>query len=155
MIYISGVFEAVTKNNPTFTSLSFIHDLEFIASESSIQEIFKTLEKIALLIFWCGLTNVVIYNISKTKAILFSKSHSQQLNKQLRETKVQVSNEKIMFNKEATKWLEVWLDSQLKFISHINKRIKRARIAKIPIKDLTKMQRLAPELVWQIQLAVV
>ena len=60
-----------------------------------------------------------------------------------------------MFNKEATRWLGVWLDSQLKFTSHIIEKIKRACIAEIQIKDLTKTQGLAPELVRQIQLAVV
>ena len=155
LIYISGVFEAVTENNPTVTSLSFVDDLGFIASGTSVQEISKTLETVASSVLRWGLTNAVTYDTSKTEAVLFSKSHRQRLNKQLRETKIQVGNEKIMFNKEATRWLGVWLDSQLKFTSHINERVKRARTAEIQIKGLTKTQGLAPGLVRRIQLAVV
>lgn len=51
--------------------------------------------------------NAVTYDTSKTEAVLFSKSHRQRLNKQLRETKIKVGNEKISFNKEATRWLGV------------------------------------------------
>ena len=103
LIYIGGIFEAITENNPTVTSLSFVYDLGFIASGTSVQEISKKLKTMALSVFRWGLTNAVTYNTSKTEAILFSKSHRQQLSKQLQETKIQVGNKKIMFNKEATK----------------------------------------------------
>ena len=52
-------------------------------------------------------------------------------------------------------WLRVWLDSQLKFTSHINKKIRKTQNAEIQIKNLTKMYRLASRLVCRIQLAVV
>ena len=48
LIYISGVFEAVIKNNLTVTYLSFVDDLGFIASRTLIQEISKTLKIVAL-----------------------------------------------------------------------------------------------------------
>lgn len=48
-----------------------------------------------------------------------------------------------MFDNKAGKWLKVWLNSQLKFISYINKRVKRICIAKIQIKDL----------IWRISVA--
>lgn len=60
-----------------------------------------------------------------------------------------------MFIKEATRWLGVWLDSQLKFTSHINERVRRARTAEIQIKGLTRTHGLVHGLVRQIQLAVV
>ena len=41
LIYISGVFEEVTKTCPLVTSLSFIDDLGFIASGSSVKEVGK------------------------------------------------------------------------------------------------------------------
>ena len=52
-----------------------------------------------------------------------------------------------MFNKEAIQWLEIWLDSQIKFTSHINERVKRAYVAEIQIKRLTKMYKLVLGLV--------
>lgn len=80
--------------------------------------------------------------------MLFSKSHWQRLSKQLREAKIKVDNKNILFNKQATRWLEVWLDIQLKFTSHVNKRIRRAQNPEIQIKGLTKMQGLVPGLVY-------
>lgn len=47
LIYISGVFDEVTKNNPLVTSLSFIDDLMFIASGSLVKEVAESLEKVA------------------------------------------------------------------------------------------------------------
>ena len=47
LIYISGVFDQVTKTYPLVTSLSFIDDLGFIALGSSVKEVGKTLEKVA------------------------------------------------------------------------------------------------------------
>ena len=44
-------------------------------------------------------------------------------------------------------WLGIWLDSQLKFTSHINERVIRAQTAKIQIKRLTKSYDLVPSLV--------
>ena len=83
LIYISGVFDEVTKNNPLVTSLSFIDDLGFIASGSSVKEVAKTLEKVAKTVLEWGNSNSVSYDTSKTEAVLFSKSHRQRLNKQL------------------------------------------------------------------------
>lgn len=101
------------------------------------------------------MANVVTYDTSKTEARLFSKSRRQRLNKQPQETKIKVGNEKIRFNKKATRWLGVWLDIQLKFTSHINERVRRARTAEVQIKSLTRTHGSAPGLVRQIQIAVV
>ena len=155
LIYISGVFNKVSETSPSVMSLSFIDDLGFIASGHSVKEIVRTLEKVAQEVIKWGKQNAVTYDTSKTEAMLFSKSHRQRLSKQLREAKIKVDNKNIPFNKEATRWLGVWLDSQLKFTSHINERIRRARNAEIQIKGLTKMQGLVPGLVRRVQLAVV
>ena len=120
------------------TALSFVDDLGFIASGSSVKEIVKALEKVAKEVIEWGMLNAVTYDTSKTEAILFSKSHRQRLNKQLRKAKIKVGNKEISFNKEATRWLGVWLNSQLEFTSHINERVRRARTAEIQIKGLTK-----------------
>ncbi len=143
----------MSEINPCVTSLSFIDDLGFIASGSSIKEVVKTLENVARVVLEWGRQNAVTYDVSKTEA--FSKSHRQRLNKQLREAKIKVGDKNISFNKEATQWLGVWLDSQLKFTSHINERVKRARTAEILIKGLTKTYGLVPGLVRRIQLSVV
>lgn len=45
--------------------------------------------------------NVVIYDIGKTKAVLFSRARRQELTKLL-ETKLRIDRETIYFKKEAT-----------------------------------------------------
>lgn len=60
---------------------------------------------------------------------------------------IKVGSKKIKFKKEATQWLGVWLDFQLKFPSHINERVKRACAIKIQIKRLIKMYGLVLKLI--------
>ena len=47
LIYISGVFNKVSETSPLVTSLSFVDDLGFIASGSSVKEVVESLEKVA------------------------------------------------------------------------------------------------------------
>ena len=100
LIYISGVFDIVTENNPTVTSLSFVDNLGFIASSSSVKEISQTIEKLVFTVLHWGSTNAIIYDISKTKAVLFSKSHRQRLSRQLREVEIKVVTRKISSTKK-------------------------------------------------------
>ncbi len=155
LIYISGVFDKISETTHLVMSLSFVDDLGFIASDSLVNKIVRSLEKVAKEMIEWRKQNAVTYDTSKTEAVLFSKSHRQQLNKQLWEVKIEVSPEKISFNKEVTRWLDVWLDSQLKSTSHINERVRKARTAEIQIKGLTKTYGLVPSFVRRIQLLVV
>ena len=131
LIYISEVFDKVSEANLLVKMLSFINDLGFIASVSSVKEVVKTLEEVTQTVLECGMLNVVTYDTSKTEVVLFSKLHRQHLSKQLRETKLKVGDKQISFNKEAIRWVRVWLDSQLKFSSHINERARKAQVAEI------------------------
>lgn len=133
LVYISGVFDLVSEACPLVTSLSFVGDLGFIASRSSAKKIARTIQKIARTVLQRGRENALTCDTAKTEAVLFSKSHRQRINRQLREVRIKVGDEKIMFTKEATRWLGVWLDSQLKSAPHINERVRRARIAEIQI----------------------
>ena len=98
---------------------------------------------------------MVTYDIAKTEAMLFFKSYCQQLNKQIAEINIKIRAKNIQFNKEATWWLEIWLDSQLKFISHVNEKVRKACTAKIQIKRLMQTYRLAFSLIKRIQIVVV
>lgn len=60
------------------TSLSFVDDLGFIASGSSVKEMVETLEKDDKTVLQWGMRNAVTYDTSKTEAVLFSKSHCQR-----------------------------------------------------------------------------
>lgn len=71
----------------------------------------ETLEKAAQTVLEWGILTPITYDTSKTEAELFSKSHRQRMNKQLQEAKIKFGNERIPFDKEATRWLGVWLNS--------------------------------------------
>ncbi len=98
---------------------------------------------------------MVTYNTAKTELVLFSRARQRRLNQHLRETTVLVGGKRIEFNKEVTRWLGIWLDSQLKFTAHINERLTKAKSIEIQIKHLSTTYGLVPGLVRQIQIAAV
>lgn len=102
-----------------------------------------------------GGKNAVTYDTAKTELVLFSHARQRQFNQQLRETTIFVGGERIKSNKNATRWLGIWLDSQLKFTAHINERLSKAKTAEIQIKRLSGIYELAPGLVRRIQIAAV
>ena len=59
LIYISGVFNKVSETSPLVMSFLFVDDLDFIASDSSVKEIVKTLENIVQEVIKWGRLNVV------------------------------------------------------------------------------------------------
>ncbi len=54
-------------------------NLRFLATSNSVMEIKKVLEKARKIILKWGTRNIVTYDISKTKAMLFSKARKQKL----------------------------------------------------------------------------
>ena len=85
---------------------------------------------------------------------MFSKARRQKLAKLL-ETSVRIGGEVVLFKKEATQWLGVWLDNHLNFAFHVNKRMKKVKAAEAQIKGLSKTYGLYPGLVRRIQVAAV
>ena len=85
--------------------------------------------------------------MSKTEAILFSKARRQKLTRQLSEAELKVGGQTVLFNKEATRWLGIWLDTHLNFAFHVNERMKKAKAAEFNIKGLSKTYGLCPGLV--------
>ena len=73
LVYISGVFDEVAKASPSVTSLSFIDDLGFIASGSSVKKVAKAFEKNAKIVLEWETFNAVTYDTSRKEADLFFK----------------------------------------------------------------------------------
>ena len=73
LIYISGVSNKVSETSPLIISLFFVHDLGFIALGSLVKKVVKTLEKAAKAVLKWERLNAVIYDTSKTEAVLFFK----------------------------------------------------------------------------------
>ena len=154
LIYISGVFSVVEKQLLNVTCVSFVDDLGFITADRSISKIAKTVEKAGHIVLEWGANNAVTYDMSKTEAILFSKARRQKLTRLL-ETRLRVGGETVLFKKDATQWLGIWLDSHLNFAFHFNERMKKAKAAEARIKGLSKTYGLCPGLVRGIQIAAV
>ena len=95
-IYINGVFFIIEKQLPHVICMSFIDDLGFLIADRSINKIAKTLEKVRRIALKWGANNAVIYNTSKTKAVLFSKTYWQKLAKLL-ETRLRIGKEIVFF----------------------------------------------------------
>lgn len=66
-----------------------------------------------------------------------------------------MGDKKIRFNKKTIYWLGDRLDNQLKLMSHINEKMKRACIAEIQLKSPAKVYGLVAKPVRQIQLVVI
>ena len=63
------------------TFRSFVDDLGFKASSSSVKKLVKILDKVAQTVLEWGVLNAVTYDTAKTEAVLFSQLHRQRLNK--------------------------------------------------------------------------
>lgn len=63
--------------------------------------------------------------------------------------------QEVKFNDKATRWLGVWLDSGLTFVTHIKERVKKAQAAEARIKGLTRTYGLPPGLIRKIQIGAV
>lgn len=130
-------------------------DLGFLASGDSIQEVAISLEKTGEAVLRWELANAVTFNIAKTEAILFSRARSKKVREEITNARLVLGGQEVKFNNTATRWLGIWLDSSLTFVTHIRERLKRAQAAEARIRCLTRAQRLPPGLVRKIQIAAV
>ncbi len=77
LIYIGEVMNKILETSLLVTSLSFIDDLSFIASDNSVKEIIRVQRKFIKEVIKWGRQNAVTYNTSKIEAVHFSKSYWQ------------------------------------------------------------------------------
>lgn len=75
-------------------------NLGFIASGHLVKELAKILGQVATVVLVWEKFYTVIYDVAKTEALFFSKSHCQWLNKQIAGIHIKIGAEKIKFNKE-------------------------------------------------------
>jgi len=59
--------------------------------------------------------------------------------------RVRVGNREVSYNKEATRWLGVWLDDMLTLNDHMNKTLAKARRAQNRVKSLMTKKGLSSE----------
>ena len=96
--------------------------------------------------------NAVSFGTSKTEAIALSRRRRVNT---ANARGVQVGDKTIHFNKHATRWLGVWLDSQLPLKEHHDTRLKIARNAQSKLRRIVGQAGLSPENCRRVQSACV
>jgi len=126
-VYISGVFEEVERKTG-----SFVDDEAWVATGKDVEEVTAKLEACAAAAGEWAQANAVSFGEGKTEAILFRKGR-----KEMPARKIQVGNHQMAYNKEATRWLGVYLDSSLTLKEHHRTRMRKARQAEARLRRLT------------------
>ena len=115
-MYLNNIFNKIEQENLDITALSFADDIGFLASGKTVEDIQNSLTKAGDLAVEWGLINNVTFDIKKTEAILFTKK--AKIRRNIDRYSIQVKDYAVKFNKEATRWLGIWLDTSLKFKEH-------------------------------------
>jgi len=129
--YLSGIFDQVEAACPGVQGLSFVDDVAWWADGKTEKEVAEALGKAATAALDWSRENGITFDRAKTEAMFLSKRRRKPT-----ET-VRVGDNEIPFNKQATRWLGVWIDSKMTLKEHHSARVKSARKAMGRIRRLT------------------
>ena len=152
-IYLSGIFDKIEQENPDITALSFADDIAFLAPGKTVKDIQDALTNAGELAVKWGLINNVTFDINKTEAILFTKK--SKIRRNIEQYNIQVQNYVIKFNKEATRWLGIWLDTGLSLKEHYQIRFQKAQQTENKLRAISSTFGLASGLVRRVQIAAI
>ena len=136
--YLSGIFDEVEAAVPGVRGLSFVDDISWWADGRDDKVVAAKLTAAATASIEWVTGNGVAIDHGKTEATLFHRKRSTPT------ATVKVGAKAVPFNKEATRWLEVWLDSQLTLKGYQATRLKEGRKAKAKLHRLTGQMGLSP-----------
>jgi len=121
--YLSGIFEEVERRCEGVKDLSFADDISWWAEGKEDQEVAAKLPKAAEVACGWASRNGVTFDHKKSEAMLFSRKRKEPTGV------VKAGGREIQFNKEATRWLGIWLDSHLTLRDHQRVMMKKGRKA--------------------------
>jgi len=136
--YLSGNFDVVEAAVPDVHGLSFVDDISWWAEGKDDEEVAGKLSEAAAAATEWAARSGIAFDHDKTEAALFHKKRTAP------KATVAVGDSKVPFNKEATRWLGVWLDSQLTLKEHHATRMKHGRKAMTQLCRLTGQMGLSP-----------
>jgi len=136
--YLSGIFDKVEAAVPGIRGLSFVEDISWWADGADSRAMAAKLSAAAAASIEWAVENGVAFDYGKTEAALFHKKRTAST------ATVSVGTNDIPFNKEATRWLGVWLDAQLTLKEHHATRMKEGRKAMTRLRRLTGQMGLTP-----------
>jgi hypothetical protein len=128
----------VERAVPGIKGLSFTDDIAWWAKGKDEEEVAAKLAEVAAASLDWSRDNGVAFDHGKTEAALFWKSRAALT------ATIQVGTNDIPFNTEATRWLGVWLDSQLTLKEHHAIRLKEGKKTLGRLRQLTGQMGLAP-----------
>jgi hypothetical protein len=129
--YLSGIFDTVEEMVPGVKGLSFADDIaRWVKGKDQKEVATKLAEAAAASLDWAK-DNGVAFDSGKTEAALFRKSRAAPT------ATIQVGTNDLPFNTAATRWLGVWLDSQLTLKEHHAIRLKEGKKALGRLRRLT------------------
>jgi len=140
IVYLSGIFDEVERKVPGITGLSFVDDIGWWADGKDDEVVTAKLSEAATASMVWAAQNGVEFDHGKTEAAIFWKKRKAAEAK----ATVKVGGNEAPFNKEATWWLGVWLDSQLTLKEHHATRLKNGRNALTRLRRLTGQLGLSP-----------
>ena len=153
IIYLSGIFNKIEEQNPEITALSFADDIAFLAPGKTVKDIQDALANAGEQAIAWGLTNNVTFDVDKTEAVLFTKK--RKIRQILSNYNIKIQSHAIKFNREATRWLGIWLDAGLSLKEHRQIRLQKAQKAENRLKAISGTFGLASGLVRRVQIAAV
>jgi hypothetical protein len=136
--------------------LSFVDDVGWVATGSDVSQVVRKLESCARESIDWAERRELEFDTAKTEAALVTRrrGHKKHLRPKLT-AKIRVGNGFVRFNKEATRWLGVWMDAHLTFKEHHNRCMKKARAAEARLRSLTRTYGVVPACVRAVQIACV
>ena len=98
--------------------MSYINNIDLVASSESIEKNYKILKKAAIRIFEKRANNLIQFNLEKTELIYFHSKRNIGEN-----VNIYFSENYLVEAKSTVKWLRIWLDSKLNFKEHVEKKV--------------------------------
>lgn len=96
----------------------FADDIGLLAPGQSVREVCRQLQRAAEVAIEWGLRNIVQFDVEKIEAVLFTQKHGRELRDQVQRAQIIVGGQRVHFNQEATRWLSIWLDTNLTLKAH-------------------------------------
>src|SRR6266511_4203635 len=98
--------------------MSYIDDIDLIASSESIEKNCKILKKTAIRIFEKGADNLIQFNPKKTELIHFYSKRNIGEN-----VNICFLENYLVEAKPTVKWLEIWINSKLNLKEYVEKKV--------------------------------
>ena len=100
--------------------MSFVDDLGWVGTGSDVNQVVTILERCAAKSIEWASRQGLQFDTAKTEAALFTRrrGHKKHLRPKLT-AKIRVGDGFIRFNRQATRWLGVWMDAHLTLKEHL------------------------------------